>query len=178
MLCRLNAENDIVEDRKALDELEVLMHHADSEIIRVVRVIDCDLLSVLPDFSLLGLIETKENTHERGLARSVLAKQCVDLAMPELQCDIIIGDDAREPLCNMDHFDRIRISHDTASLHFFSDSPPSPSGFTCFSRNHRNAVKKRTGRRNICRSFLKSIITCRVSVHNEEREVFRVRVLK
>ena len=53
---RLDAENDVVEDREALDQLEVLVHHADAERVRVVRVADLNLAAVLVDLALLRLV--------------------------------------------------------------------------------------------------------------------------
>ena len=45
MLRRLHAEDDVVQHREALDQLEVLVHHADAEGVGVVRVFDADDLS-------------------------------------------------------------------------------------------------------------------------------------
>ena len=49
-------EDDIIQDCKAFDELEMLMNHTDSEIIGIVRVMDLYLLSVFTDLAFFRLI--------------------------------------------------------------------------------------------------------------------------
>ena len=60
-----DTENYIVEHRKDLNKLEMLVHHADTESICVVRVVYRDLLSVFEDFSFIGLIKSEQYAHER-----------------------------------------------------------------------------------------------------------------
>ena len=64
LISRLNAEDDVVKDREALDQLEVLVHHADAERICVVRVVYLDLNAVLFDDTLFGLIQTEQHAHQ------------------------------------------------------------------------------------------------------------------
>ena len=103
VLVRLNAENDVVEHGEALDQLEVLMHHADAEGVSVVRVLDLNLDAVFFDDALLSLIQAEKHAHQSRFARTVFAEQSVDLALPELKRDIVVGDDAGESLGDVKH---------------------------------------------------------------------------
>ena len=47
-----------------------------------------------------------EDVHERGLAGAVLAEQGVDLAGPDLEVDVVVGDDARIALGDAAHLER------------------------------------------------------------------------
>ena len=107
MLRRLDAHDDIVQHREALDQLEVLVHHADAEAVGVVRVFDGDDLAVLADLALLGLIQAEQDGHERGLAGTVFAEQRMDLPLAQLERDVVIGHDAREALRDVQHFNGI-----------------------------------------------------------------------
>ena len=70
----LHAHDDVVEHGEAFHQLEVLVDHADAERIGIVRVLDGHDLAVLLDGALLGLVQTEEHAHERGLARAVFAQ--------------------------------------------------------------------------------------------------------
>ena len=62
-LRRLRAEDDVVEHRENVHQLEMLVHHADAERGGVVRVLDGHDLAVLFDDALLRLIKAEENRH-------------------------------------------------------------------------------------------------------------------
>ena len=117
-LGRLGAEDDVVQHREHVDQLEVLVHHAYVQRRGVVGVLYPDLLAVLLDYALLRLVEAEEHAHERALARAVLAEQGVDFAPPELQGNVVVGYDARELLGDVEHlYDVFRLcSHRTAPL--------------------------------------------------------------
>ena len=108
-LVRLDAEDDIVENREALDELEMLVHHADAQCICIVGVVDLDLNTVFLDGAFLRLIQAEEHTHERGFSRAVFAEQGVNLTVLQLERDVIICDDAGEAFGDIQHLNRIRL---------------------------------------------------------------------
>ena len=56
--------------------------------------------------ALVGPVEPGEDVHERALAGAVLAQQGVDLARPQLEVDVVVGQDAREALDDPAHLDR------------------------------------------------------------------------
>ena len=85
----------------------MLVHHADVKRRGVVGVVDRDLLAVLFDDTLFRLIQAEENAHQRGLARAVLSQQSEDLALFQLQGDVIVCLDSGEYLGNVEHLDHI-----------------------------------------------------------------------
>ena len=104
---RLRAEDDVVEHGKDVDELEMLVHHADAERRGVVGVVDLHDLPVLADLPGLGLVKAEEDAHKRALARAVFAQKGVYLAFPQPEGDVVVGDDARELLGDVEHFNDI-----------------------------------------------------------------------
>ena len=103
----LRAEDDVIEHGEHVDELEVLVHHADVKCRGVVGVVDRDLLTVLLDDALFRLIQAEKNAHQRGLARAVLSEQSVDLALFQLQGNVIVCLDPGEYFGNVEHLDHI-----------------------------------------------------------------------
>ena len=55
-------------------------------------------LALDPNLALLGRVEPVEDVHQRRLARPVLAEERVHLAPPEVEADVVVGNDAREAL--------------------------------------------------------------------------------
>ena len=110
----LDAEDDVIEHREALDQFEVLMHHAYAQRVGVVRVVDLDFFSVFLDRTLLRLVQTKEHAHQGRFTGTVLAQQGMDLALAQLQGDIVVGFDTGKFLGDVQHFDDIIICQ---SLH-------------------------------------------------------------
>ena len=84
VLAGLHAHDDVVQHREALHQLEMLMHHADAQVIGVVGVLDGHHLAVLFDDALLRLVQSEEHAHQRGFPRAVFAEQRVDLAFFQL----------------------------------------------------------------------------------------------
>ena len=106
---RLHAQDDVVQHREAFHQLEVLVHHADAQVVGVVRVVDPDFLAVLLDRALFRLVQAEQHAHQRGLARAVFAEQGVDLALFQLERDVVVGDDAGETLRDVQHFNGILV---------------------------------------------------------------------
>ena len=73
----------------------MLVHHADPEADGVGGARDRGVLPAHEDLSLVGPVEPVEDVHERRLARSVLAEQGVDLALPQIEVDRVVGDERR-----------------------------------------------------------------------------------
>ena len=96
MLHRLNAHDDIVQNGEAFDQLEVLVDHADAQIICVIGIADLDFLAVLLNDTFLRCIKTKQHAHQSGLACTVFTKQCMNLALLQLERDVIVGNNTRE----------------------------------------------------------------------------------
>ena len=107
VLCVLHAEDDVIQHGEAFHQLKVLMHHADAKRVGVIRVVDLDLLPVFLDNTLFRLVQAEQHTHQGGFAGAVFAQQGMDLALAQLQGDIIIGFDAGKFLGDVQHFDDI-----------------------------------------------------------------------
>ena len=97
-LDRLDAEHDVLGDGEDRDQHEVLVDHADAGADRVAGAAELDRLAVDEDLALVRPVEAGEDVHQRGLAGAVLAEQAEDLARPDRQVHVGIGDDAAEPL--------------------------------------------------------------------------------
>ena len=105
---RLLAEQDVLGNREDGDEHEVLMDHVDPARDCVRRAGDRRLPAVEQDYSLVRSGKAVEDIHQRRLAGAVLAEQRVDLAWPDLEVDVIVGDDARVALRDAAHLERGR----------------------------------------------------------------------
>ena len=107
---RLLAEDDVLGDGQDRDEHEVLVDHADAAGDGVRGTGQVDLLAVEQDLALVGRGEAVEDVHEGGLAGAVLAEQGVDLAGPDLEVDVGVGNDARIALRDAAHLERGRAN--------------------------------------------------------------------
>ena len=95
------------------------MHHADSECVCIIRIVDFNSFSVLANFALFRMIQSEKHTHKGAFARTVFTQKSMNLALFELQCDIVVCNDSRKPLCDADHFNGIFASICSFSVHFF-----------------------------------------------------------
>ena len=95
---RLVREHDVLRDRHDRDEHEVLVHHPDPAVDRVLRRLEDDGLAVHEDLALVGPVEPVEDVHQRRLAGAVLAEQRVHLARPQVEVDVVVRDDPRKAL--------------------------------------------------------------------------------
>ena len=85
----------------------MLMYHADAECIRVVRVADIDNLAVFQYFALFRLVKTEKNAHKSRFSRSVFAEQGMNLALFQLQGNVVVGNDSGKPFGDVKHLDCI-----------------------------------------------------------------------
>jgi hypothetical protein len=109
----LRSEDDVVQYGEHVDQLEMLVHHADVQSGSVVGVVDLHLYAVFFDDAFFRLIQAEQDAHQRRFARSVFSQQSMDLALFQLQRHIIIGFNARKFLGDVQHFDDVigRIVH-------------------------------------------------------------------
>ena len=85
----------------------MLVYHTDAQRGGLVGVGDLYFLAVLFNDALFGLVHTEQYAHQRGFAGTVFAQQGMDLALAQLQGDIVICLDARKFLGDVQHFDDI-----------------------------------------------------------------------
>jgi len=69
----------------------VLVHHAYARRQRRARLAGRQQPAMHPNFARIGDVVAKEDGHQRGLARAVLAEQGQHFAARELQADAVIG---------------------------------------------------------------------------------------
>ena len=105
----LETERDVFSGSEDVDQLEVLVDHADAVAVGIARGADDDLLAVDEDLSLVGEVNAREHVHERGFAAAVFAEQRQDLAPVDIEPDAVIGDDGAEALGDVAHFDRCNL---------------------------------------------------------------------
>ena len=87
-------------------EHEVLVDHADPAGDGVGRAVDRDRLAVEQDLALVGDGQPVQDVHEGRLAGAVLAEQGMDLARPEVEVDVVVGEHARIALRDAPHLER------------------------------------------------------------------------
>ena len=110
-LAVMHAENDILRRREDIDELEVLMHHADPETEGILRGGDDDLLSVHEDLPFIGIIDARDHVHQRRLAAAVFAEQRKDLPPFQGKIDALVRCNGTEILADMFEFKRELLVH-------------------------------------------------------------------
>ena len=104
----VQAEEHVLGDRLRWHQGEVLVDHPDARGDRVARRAEVDVPAVDPDDTLIRPVQPGEHVHERALAGPVLAEERVDLAGPEVEVDVVVGEDARERLDDADRLDGVR----------------------------------------------------------------------
>ena len=69
----------------------MLMNHADSILIGIARAADIYLLAVDKNLALVGIINPREDVHQRRLSAAVFAKKRKNLAFAHIKRDMVIG---------------------------------------------------------------------------------------
>ncbi len=119
---RLGGEHDVLGHRHHGDQHEVLMHHSHAGLDRGTRRAELHRLAGDDDLALVGVVQPVEDVHQRRLAGTVLAEQRVDLALPQVEVDVVVRDGAREALRDVAHLEHGagRSSHRGGILRFRS----------------------------------------------------------
>ena len=114
----LKAENDVLCGGEHIDQLEVLVDHADAVVKGILGGGDGHRLSMHIDLTLIGVVDAGEHIHQRGFSAAVLTKQGQNLALMQLQIHMIVGCDLAEALGDVFHFHGAGRFH---SSHSFLD---------------------------------------------------------
>ena len=109
-------QHDVLGHRHDRDEHEVLVHHPDPELDRVLRRVDRHRLPVHEDLARVRGVEPVEDAHQGRLAGAVLAEQGVYLAAPQVEVDVVVGEHARELLRDSAQLEDGRFVHQGAIL--------------------------------------------------------------
>ena len=103
----LQAQDDVLRGGKDVHQLEVLVDHADPQVIGVLGGGDRDRPVVDVDLARVRVIDPGEHVHQGGLAAAVLPQQGQDLALVELQVDVVVGHHGAEALGDVLHSDGV-----------------------------------------------------------------------
>src|SRR5436190_1243790 len=93
------------------DEIEFLVDGADADRLRVLRILNLDVLTVKNDLACAFLIGPAQNLHERGFARAVLAEKDMNLAASQIEVNVVQSHDAGERLPDVTHLQNGGICH-------------------------------------------------------------------
>ena len=99
----LGSQDDVLQAGHGLDQHEVLVHHANAQGHRIGGALDPHLFATIENLAIRGLVEAHEDVHERGLARSVLAQQGVDLSLANREVHVLVGVFGTEALADVLH---------------------------------------------------------------------------
>ena len=110
------SQDYVLGNRKVSHKLKVLVDHSDSKPRRVIRILYRNFLSA--DFyrSPVGMIKPEQDAHQRGFSRPVLAQNRMNLAVPHLKRNIIVRDNTRKFLPDIEH-----LNHIIVCAHFYSN---------------------------------------------------------
>ena len=117
----VQTENDILRDRQDIDQLEMLMDHADAVGKGILGGADLDFHAVFQNVPLLRHIDTGQHVHQRGLAAPVFSEEAQDLAALDGQVHAVVGNDLAKALCDVDQFNfAVRLQSGHPFLHGFA----------------------------------------------------------
>ncbi len=100
----VQAKHDVLRCCEHVDQLVVLMDHADLVVERVFRAADRDGLPADQDLSAVREINSGQHVHQRRLAAPVFAEQRQNFAVVDRQADVVIGHHTAEALRNVSQF--------------------------------------------------------------------------
>ena len=89
----------------------MLVDHADPAFDRIVRRREAHPLALDHDLALVGGVKAVEDVHQGRFAGPVLAQKGMDLAVPKVEVDVIVGEDARELLRDAAELEDGRLVH-------------------------------------------------------------------
>ena len=98
---------DVLGDAHVRHQVEFLMNHRDPGLQGRQRPIKGDGLATQPQLPRVGLVDTGDDFHQRGLARAVLPHQRQHGARSHAQLHVIQGNHTREALADIHHFQQV-----------------------------------------------------------------------
>ena len=87
----VQAQPDVLGHGQRVEQAEMLEHHGDAQLARLLRVADVDRLAIDLDAALVGLDGAVDDLHQRGLAGAVLAQDGMHFAGAHGQRDAVVG---------------------------------------------------------------------------------------
>ena len=124
----LMPQDNILSYSQGGNQHEVLMHHTNFQANSITRPGDVRELPVDVNLTAIGVNKTVENVHQRSFTCAVLAHQCMDLALADLEIDMIVSNDAGPGFSDVTHLhskwygNLFSCSHSRTFLHRRSPS--------------------------------------------------------
>jgi len=87
---RFSAEHNVLRHRHAGNKHKMLLNHSESKLHRLRHRMNGDLVPIDFDCPLRGLLNAKQDFHQRRLARAVFSDKRVNLAFPDHEADTVI----------------------------------------------------------------------------------------
>ena len=103
----IHHERDVFHRREYVDELEMLVNHADSQRVSVLGAADFRRLLIDLNFAAVRIIDTGDHVHQGGFAASVFAQQGENFAAADGQKNVFVGNDVAESLGDMAQFNGV-----------------------------------------------------------------------
>ena len=98
------AEDDVLCHRVVADQHEVLEDHADALTDRLAGGAELHHLPPDANFALVRSVKSGDDAHEGGLARAILTENRVNLALAQVEVDVIVGKHSGKALGDLPEF--------------------------------------------------------------------------
>ena len=96
-------EEHVLDDVEVVAQREVLIHDLDPENGRIPRPVDRDRFAIEADLAGIDRVDAGQALHERRLARPVVPDECGDLALIDVEVDIVQHVHRTEALVDAPH---------------------------------------------------------------------------
>ena len=107
----LAAQHEILQHRHVRHQSEVLVDHAQPQLVRLARMADRDLAAVEQHLALVGGVVAHRALHQRALAGTVLAQQRMEGTSTDLHRDVVERRHGAEALGKADQLERRGRAH-------------------------------------------------------------------
>ena len=115
-LRRITAGIHVLRNRSLRNRLQLLMHHRQSFMQRLIRIVNLHTLAIQINLTLIHMINTKQAFHQSGFSCTVLSHQRMDSTRTDVQVDLIQSLYPREAFGNPPHFQSV-LCHPILSFH-------------------------------------------------------------
>ena len=120
----VQAEDDVFRGGKNVNELVVLVDHADLVVKGVLRGADGDGLAVSKNFALIRKVDARQHVHQGRLTAAVFTQQGENLTAPQTQTDAVVCDDGAEAFGDVS---QLNCVNSFQGCHPFLSAPEEPA---------------------------------------------------
>ena len=101
VLIPAGAEHDVLRCGENVNQLKVLVHHADMMAESVLRRRNDRLLTVDKDLPFVRIVNARDHVHQRRLSAAVFTQKCQDLPLLQRKVDVPVRHDRAETLADV-----------------------------------------------------------------------------